>query len=59
MIGQRFRFSLVEGAKVSRRVQGITHGPKHGLPMEVVRQDRAFRRTSTLRGDVHELVDLR
>jgi cytochrome P450 len=54
---QRFRLSCLPGARIDRRVT-ITLSPKHGLPMEVVPQDRQFRRVP-VRGNVHEMVDLR
>lgn len=57
MMLQRFRFTVVPGAKIDRRVV-LTLSPRHGMPMEVVPQDRRFRR-SPIRGDVREMVDFR
>jgi cytochrome P450 len=58
MIVQRSRFRLAWSADVSRRVQGITMGPKHGMPMRVTPQDGWYPRPTRVRGDIHELVDL-
>jgi cytochrome P450 len=54
---QRFRFAMVPGAKVSRKVQGITLGPKYGLPVRLL--DRGDRGQAVkVRGDIHDLVEL-
>jgi cytochrome P450 len=54
---QRFRFAMVPGAKVSRKVQGITLGPKYGLPVRLL--DRGHRGEAVkVRGDIHDLVEL-
>ena len=53
---QRFRLSCLPGTRIDRRVT-ITLSPKHGLPMEVVPQDRQFRRVP-VRGNIHEMVEL-
>ncbi len=58
MLLNRFKFELMEGSKVSRKVQGITMGPKFGLPMRVLAPDARVRKASTVRGDIHELVAL-
>jgi len=59
MVLQRFRFDMVDGARVSRFVRGITLGPKHGLAMRLAAQDRAFAKPGRVRGDIHELVELK
>lgn len=58
MILRRYRFTLAHGARVSRKVRGITLGPKHGMPMLIAPQDRHFIRREGVRGDIHDLVDL-
>ena len=58
MILQRYRFTLAHGARVDRKVRGITLGPKDGIRMLVAPQDRHFVRRQGVRGDIHELVDL-
>ena len=55
----RFRLELVDGSRVSRKVQGITMGPRHGLPMRLLPRTAAVKRAARIRGDIHELVDLR
>jgi cytochrome P450 len=52
----RFRFERVPGHRVDRKVLA-TFSPRHGLPMVLHAQDRAFRRTP-LEGDVAELLEL-
>ena len=59
MILSRVKLELVDGANVSRKVQGITMGPKHGLPMRVLAADATVKRATRVRGDIHELVDLK
>jgi cytochrome P450 len=58
MLLQRFRLELIDGARVSGEVRGITFGPRGRLPMVVHRQDRAFRRTGRVRGGIGRLVAL-
>jgi cytochrome P450 len=54
----RFAVELVDGAKVSRKVQGITMGPKFGLPMKLLASGSSTRRAQNVRGDIHELVQI-
>ena len=58
MLLSRVRLSLVSGANVSRKVAGVTMGPRHGLPMRVGLPGETLT-LGPVRGDVHELVDLR
>ncbi len=58
MVLARFGVELVDGAKVSRKVQGITMGPKHGLPMKLLASGASTKRATSVRGDIHELVRL-
>jgi cytochrome P450 len=53
----RFKVELADGAKISRKVQGITMGPRHGLPIRLLPLDASARK-GRVRGDIHELVDL-
>jgi cytochrome P450 len=54
---QRFQVTLAPGAGVSRKVQGITLGPKYGLPMRLLRRgERA--EAVRVEGDIHDLVEL-
>jgi len=57
MILQRYRLSLVPGARIDRKY-AVTLSPKYGMPMMVHKQDRQFTREIP-RGDIHEMVDLR
>jgi cytochrome P450 len=57
MIVQRYRLALQPGARIDRQLR-VTLSPKHGMPMVVAAQDRQFRRTE-VRGDIHEMVELR
>jgi cytochrome P450 len=57
MILQRYRLSLVPGARIDRKV-AITLSPKYGMPMTVHNQDRQFTKQMP-RGNIHETVDLR
>jgi cytochrome P450 len=57
MILQRYRLSLVPGARIDRNY-AVTLSPKYGMPMMVHKQDRQFTREIP-RGDIHEMVDLR
>jgi cytochrome P450 len=57
MILQRYRLTIQPGARIDRQLR-VTLSPKHGMPMVVAAQDRQFRRTE-VRGDIHEMVDLR
>lgn len=59
MLLQRFHLTLAPGARVSRTVRGITFGLKHGLPMAIARQEGQRATRSEVKGDIHELVDLR
>jgi cytochrome P450 len=53
---QRFRFELVSGQRVDRKVMA-TLAPKHGMRMRLHAQDRNFQR-SPAQGDVCELFAL-
>jgi cytochrome P450 len=54
---QHYRLELVPQARIDRFVN-ITMSPKHGMPMIVRAQDRAFERSrATVRGDIGEMVD--
>jgi cytochrome P450 len=57
MILGRFKLQLAGDARVSRKVQGITMGPRHGLPMKILPPDAAVSAVR-VRGDIHELVEL-
>lgn len=59
MIVQRFRLSLLPSADVSYKVQGITLGPKFGLPMRITTQDRTFASPTPVKGNINELIQLR
>jgi cytochrome P450 len=54
---QRFQPTVVPGANVSRKVQGITLGPKHGLPVRLLGRG-ARGEAVKVRGDIHDLVEL-
>lgn len=56
MIVQRYRLALSPNATIDHRVKMIL-GPKQGMPMQIVPQDRQFTKTS-VRGTIHDLVDL-
>ena len=56
MILQRFRFSVMPGARIDRSVK-VTMSPKHGLPISVHPPDRRFERVP-VRGNVNEMVEL-
>ena len=58
LLVQRSRFTLAPLARVSRLVRGITLGPKHGLAMRTDAQERRFAPPGSVRGDIHELVQL-
>ena len=58
VVVQRFRFALVPGARIARKVQGITMGPRYGTPMRVAHHDGQLSRPSKVQGDIHKLVDL-
>lgn len=58
MILRRYRLALAPGARVSRLVRGNILGPRYGMPMRVLAQDRRFRKGGPVRGDIAELVDL-
>lgn len=56
MILQRFRFSVVSGSRVDRRVT-VTVAARPGLPMRILPADGRFERV-VVRGDVLRMVDL-
>ena len=58
MLLSRIRPSLVSGAKVSRKVAGVTMGPRYGLPMRIMAPGDALPAPEAVPGDVHELVEL-
>lgn len=53
---RRWRFSVVPGAQIDRRVK-VTLAPKHGLPMRIGHATEGFHRVQ-VRGNIHEMVDL-
>ncbi len=57
MILQRYRLSLVPGARIDRKY-AVTLSPKYGMPMMVHKQDRQFTKEIP-RGNIHDMVDLR
>jgi cytochrome P450 len=57
MILQRYRLSLVPGARIDRKY-AVTLSPKYGLPMTIHKQDRQFTKEIP-RGNIHDMVDLR
>lgn len=58
MILQRALPSLPEGTRVSRKVRGFSLGPKDSLPLTLRPRDLGPAPRTTVRGDIHELVDL-
>ena len=56
MLLQRFRFEMVDDARVDRIVKlGLL--PKQGLPMIIHRQDREFSKSvKPVRGNLNEMV---
>ena len=56
---QRRRLSLVDGARVSYKVRGITLGPRFGMPMRVGGAQDPVPPPVRVDGDIHELIDLR
>ena len=56
MLLQRFRFEIVDNAKVDRIVKlGLL--PKYGLPMKILPQDREFSRSvKHVRGNLNEMI---
>ena len=59
MVLQRYRLTVIPGSKISRKVL-VLLAPKYGMPMTVQKQDREFTKSKTeVRGDIHEMVDLR
>jgi cytochrome P450 len=56
MILQRFRLTVVPGARIDRR-STLTLGPRFGIPMLIENQDRRFT-ASPVAGDIHEMVEL-
>lgn len=55
MIMQRFRFTVVPGARINRIVV-ISMNPRHGLPMIVAKKDRNYS-VSEVCGQIREMVD--
>jgi len=55
---QRAHFELAPDARVSRRVQGITLGPKYAMPMRLVAPGAPVATQLRPRGDIGDLVDL-
>jgi cytochrome P450 len=56
MILQRFRISLLPGARIDRTVR-VTMSPKRGLPVVLHPPDRRFQAVP-VRGNVREMVEL-
>lgn len=56
MILQRFRLSVVPGARIDRQVT-VTLAPRHGLPMRIHASDQRVA-AQPVSGDIHEMVDL-
>lgn len=56
MILQRFRLTVVPGARIDRR-STLTLGPRFGIHMLIEKQDRRFT-ASPVVGDIHEMVEL-
>lgn len=54
MILQRFRLTVMPGARIDRNVQ-VSMRPKHGMPMTLHRQDRQFRAVPVT-GNIHDMV---
>jgi len=56
MLLQRFRFEIIDNAKVDRIVKlGLL--PKQGLPMKILPQDREFSRSvKHIRGNLNEMI---
>lgn len=54
MILQRYRLTVVSGARIDRRVT-FAMAPKHGMPMSIHPQDRRFEAVA-VRGDIREMV---
>lgn len=52
----RFRFSVVDGARIDRKFQ-VTMAPRYGLPMRLHAPAEALPDTR-VRGNIHEMVDL-
>ena len=55
MILQRFRFTVVPGARINRIV-AISMNPRHGLPMIVAKKDRNYS-VSEVCGQIRKMVD--
>ena len=53
----RFGLALAKGARISRKMQGITLGPRYGIPMRLL---RAGERAAAVKvtGDIGDLVEL-
>jgi cytochrome P450 len=52
----RWKISVVPNSTINRK-QGISLGPRHGLPVIIERQDRQLT-VSQVRGNIHEMVEL-
>jgi hypothetical protein len=52
----KWKITVVPNARIDR-LQGISLGPRQGMPIILDRQDRKLR-TSPVRGNIHEMVDL-
>ena len=53
---QKFRFTVVPGARIDRVVQ-ITMVPRHGMPMTLSENDRQYV-ASEVTGQIHDMVTL-
>ena len=58
MLLQRFCFALDPAARFDRKCS-VVLSLRHGLPVLLGAQDRVVRARTVVRGDVHEMVDLR
>jgi cytochrome P450 len=56
MMLQRFRFTIVPGARIDRVIR-VTMNPRYGLPMLVEKNDRRFT-ASEVDGQIHDMVTL-
>ena len=55
---QRFKLSVVPNSEVSSKVISTMLGPTTSVMMRIDRQDGQFK-SQPVRGNIHELVDLR
>ena len=56
---QRFRLTVIPNSRIDRKVLALL-APKYGMPMMVQKQDREFEKSKTaVRGNIHEMVDLK